>query len=111
MVDYTKPTMRDESWRRWKGGKKLADELRTFYTAKHVFGRIAAQNSALGPSGTRSANGEVMSATRREAMAAFLGGHKQGQQGGWPGIVARGAAAAAAATANTGLPGQTGPKR
>lgn len=40
MVDYTKPAMRDESWRRWKGGQKLADELRTFYTNKRVFDRL-----------------------------------------------------------------------
>lgn len=40
MVDYTKPELRDESWWRWKGGSKLATELRNFYTAKHVFDRL-----------------------------------------------------------------------
>lgn len=40
MVDYTKKKYRQESWFRWKGGKKLADELRTFYTNKRVFDRL-----------------------------------------------------------------------
>lgn len=56
MVDYTKKTMRDETWRRWKGGKKLANELRNFYTAKHVFDRQAALNPAT--PGPPAANGE-----------------------------------------------------
>lgn len=44
MVDYTKPEMRDETWRRWKGGQKLADDLRAFYTNQRVFKRLAFQN-------------------------------------------------------------------
>lgn len=44
MVDYTQPTMRDETWRRWKGGQKLADELRAFYTNQRVFDRLAIAN-------------------------------------------------------------------
>lgn len=50
MVDYTKPTMRDETWRRWKGGQKLADELRAFYTHKRVFDRLGAQVPLAGAS-------------------------------------------------------------
>lgn len=50
MVDYTDPLMRDETYRRWKGGSKLADELRKFYTSPAALKRIAANNaSAMGP--------------------------------------------------------------
>lgn len=48
MVDYTKDVMRDETWRRWKGGQKLADELKAFYTNKRVFDRLAISNP-MGP--------------------------------------------------------------
>lgn len=48
MVDYTKKEMRDESWRRWKGGKKLAEDLRIFYTSKRALDRIAANNAGHG---------------------------------------------------------------
>lgn len=44
MVDYTRPAMRDESYRRWKGGQKLANELRLFYTSKARLDQIAASN-------------------------------------------------------------------
>lgn len=66
MVDYTKPAMRDETWRRWKGGKKLADELRNFYTAKHVFDRQAALNPA--SPGPVAANGEFRAARLKRRL-------------------------------------------
>lgn len=48
MVDYNQRKLRDESWWRWKGGKKLAAELNQFYTTKAAWDRIARQN-AMGP--------------------------------------------------------------
>lgn len=48
MVDYTDPLMRDESYRRWKGGAALAEELRKFYTSPAALQRIA-RNNAMGP--------------------------------------------------------------
>lgn len=44
MVDYTKPAMRDETWRRWKGGTKLAEDLRNFYTNPRVWTRLGQAN-------------------------------------------------------------------
>lgn len=112
MVDYTKPAMRDESWRRWKGGSKLAKDLNAFYTAKRATDRIAWHNSQAGLSaGSKpSANGDLLQSTRREALKAFLMGEQRGQTRGWPGIVERAKAAVAAAPA-AGMPGQDGPKR
>lgn len=40
MVDYTLPQFRDETYRRWEGGDKLAADLRAFYTNKRVFDRL-----------------------------------------------------------------------
>lgn len=113
MVDYTKPAMRDESWRRWKGGKKLADQLRVFYTSKSALDRIAWHNANAGlsaSSGKLSPNGDIRSAVRREALKAFLGGEQRGQQRGWPGIQARAQAAVASATSPS-LPGKDSPSR
>lgn len=114
--DATKKERRDESWRRWKGGQKLADQLRVFYTSKSALDRIAWHNANAGLSAATSkpkANGDLRSAIRREAIAALIGGQKRGQQGGWPGIVSRAQAAVSAASAQSdaGLSGQTGPKR
>lgn len=64
MVDYTKPTMRDETWRRWKGGKKLADQLRDFYTNPRVWARLGQAAPMLGP--TLPAAAETV---RRAAIA------------------------------------------
>lgn len=82
MVDYTKPGMRDETWRRWKGGQKLADELRSFYTAKHVFGRIATQNAVLGsPSSTATTDAQAERQKMRGQMInAFFGRGPEGQK-------------------------------
>lgn len=33
-------SQRDESWLRWKGGDKLAADLRLFYTAPHALKRL-----------------------------------------------------------------------
>lgn len=56
MVDYTKAEMRDESWRRWKGGAKLSEQLRDFYTNKRVFDRLAADAARLGTASPSTAN-------------------------------------------------------
>lgn len=48
---------RDESWQRWKSGAKLADELRTFYTAKSAFDRIASNNRMAPAGGMPAPNG------------------------------------------------------
>lgn len=56
MVDYTKAEMRDESWRRWKGGAKLSEQLRNFYTNKRVFDRLAADAARLGTASPSTAN-------------------------------------------------------
>ena len=54
-------SMRDESWRRWKGGTKLADELRVFYTSKGAMDRIARNNAVGGlAAGTPAPNGEMV---------------------------------------------------
>lgn len=70
MVDYTKPEMRDATWRIWKGGQKLADELRSFYTKKNVFDRIAAQNP-MGPA-TPKTSGSRWQCKGCEARAEVL---------------------------------------
>lgn len=69
MVDYTKPAMRDESWRRWKGGDKLAKELAAFYTAKRATQRIAANNPTF--SGPPAANGSLSNRHQQRINAAL----------------------------------------
>lgn len=73
MVDYTKPAMRDESWRRWKGGKKLADDLRVFYTNKRVFDRLGYKAASLS-AGSAQPNGELTDRQRLRGhmINAFL---------------------------------------
>lgn len=59
MVDYTKPAMRDESWRRWKGGAKLSEALKVFYTTPAAAARIASMNAVTPVKATLGRNGEV----------------------------------------------------
>lgn len=106
MVDYTKPAMRDETWRRWKGGKKLADELRTFYTAKHVFERQAALNPAL--PGKPAANGEYLSARLKRRL---MSGHDNPVRRNMLRRQLRGLMRQATGSAPANLPGRYGPKR
>lgn len=83
MVDYTKPAMRDETWRRWKGGSKLADELRNFYTNERVWKRQAVQNPmgpALPPAASAALKGRYgVYGDKRPTMAdgkyGFFGGN------------------------------------
>lgn len=70
MVDYTKKEMRDETWRRWKGGAKLAAELAAFYTAKRATNRIAANNPTF--SGSPGGNGALQSKGHQERINALL---------------------------------------
>lgn len=67
MVDYTKKELRDESWLRWKGGSKLASELRNFYTAKSVFARLGEKVPLASKSGTWSSGDEAYDAAVKRA--------------------------------------------
>lgn len=105
MVDYTKKEMRDETWRRWRGGKKLADDLRAFYTSKTAMDRVARNN---GFGSTVAKNGRVK--TRGYRMFNLLSGSHQRvlgdsyRRGTGPGRVA-------AKQASGGLPGRHAPSR
>lgn len=108
MVDYTKPAMRDETWRRWKGGKKLADDLRTFYTAKHVFGRLAANNAVMASaSATAMTDAQAERQKLRGQMINSFFNNRTTDRGSRQ----LGSVRLMGTTSNDGLPGQSGPKR
>lgn len=78
MVDYTKKEMRDESWRRWKGGAKLAKELRVFYTTKKALDRVAFHNP--GWTDKPAANGETKQKAARWSARRRMDFHEIGKQ-------------------------------
>lgn len=71
MVDYTKPAMRDESWRRWKGGAKLAEDLRQFYTNKRVWDRLGMASSPISSSTTSN---KAFATTKAHILFRMIGG-------------------------------------
>lgn len=74
MVDYTKKELRQESWLRWKGGAKLAEDLRQFYTNKRVWDRLAAQNPLAPTAGSGGAGSACTGcAKRRQWLLKQLG--------------------------------------
>lgn len=80
MVDYTKPAMRDESWRRWKGGAKLANQLRDFYTSKRVFERLGQAVPLQSASATATTDAQSEQQKMRGQMInAFFGRGPEGQ--------------------------------
>lgn len=53
MVDLTKKPMREESWFRWKGGKKLAEKLRLQYTTPERLAQLGIQNTMTSDKGCK----------------------------------------------------------
>lgn len=108
MVDYTGRARRDESWRRWRGGKKLATDLRVFYTTKTALDRIAWHNKQAGVSaGARSSpNGEFRSMLRDMALRVFSGL----KDGSWRTSV-ESARSSSAKGRGAPLPGRDAPRR
>lgn len=82
MVDYTKDVMRDETWRRWKGGTKLAEDLRNFYTNPRVFARLAAQGNPMGPSSAVAAGASDWKKEAREGWLRHMLGMGPGRNPG-----------------------------
>lgn len=78
MVNYARKEMRDETWRRWRGGKKLADDLRAFYTSKTAMDRVA-KNNGFGSS--PSPNGAVKTRGQRLAGIFFSDKRTRGRSG------------------------------
>lgn len=110
MVDYTKPAMRDESWRRWKGGKKLADELRLFYTSKTALDRIA-RATALA-TGKPAANGDTSAKRKYSTFRLLMEADRLGKGQSRKAMqIARRSLGRNAGKATTVLPGQVAPKR
>lgn len=110
MVDYTKMPMRDESWRRWKGGAKLAADLAAFYTAKRVTDRMALQNP--GFSANPAPNGQLgdKRAAYRKQKLDELVGFSSGRGSGNRRNIQRAFAVKASAPEDP-VPGLTAPKR
>lgn len=53
MVDLTKKPLREESWFRWKGGKKLAEKLRLDYTTPERLAQLGIQNTVTSNKGCK----------------------------------------------------------
>ena len=84
MVNYSNPLMRDETWRRWKGGQKLADDLRNFYTSKRVFDRLGQQvplASGAGAAAAAGATGMTRGQFKRDLLRKMLVGGSGNRMG------------------------------